>query len=200
MCENSIQTNFKSYTETNCLPKYNPEKPLEDNYQEVKWQIDDNFVVPQDDLYILAWEAEIGGHLFDFPIKYTDPNAIVLTKVTCRDQLLLLSRAPISMIQVRVKTGKPFVLKSSNPKLHGQSQDIETATDLGNNDSSKQMSDSSTNTGTEYEPLQKPSPQQSGNLLMLEINDPTTENIPKNEPSQSRGGKYNLRPNPNPNY
>ena len=34
----------------------------------------------------------------------------------------------------------------------------------------------------------------------LEINDPTTENIPQNEPSHPRGGKYNLRPNPNPNY
>ena len=37
--------------------------------------IDDNIVVPQDDLYTHAWEAEFGGHLFDSPIIYTDPNA-----------------------------------------------------------------------------------------------------------------------------
>ena len=58
------------------LRKYNPEKPPEDNYQETQWQVDDNIVVPQDDLYTIAWEAEIGGHLFDIPIIYTDPNAI----------------------------------------------------------------------------------------------------------------------------
>ena len=40
------------------LRKYNPEKPPEDNYQEAKWQIDDSIVVPQDDLYTIAWEAE----------------------------------------------------------------------------------------------------------------------------------------------
>ena len=33
----------------------------------------------------------------------------------------------------------------------------------------------------------------------FEIKDPTTEDIPQTEPSLSRGGTYNLRPNPNPN-
>ena len=50
------------------LRKYNPEKPPEDNYREAKWQFDDKNVVPQDDLYTIAWEAEFGGHLFDIPI------------------------------------------------------------------------------------------------------------------------------------
>ena len=56
--------------------KYNPEKTPEDNYQETQWQVDDNIVIPQDDFYTLAWDAEFGGHLFDIPIIYTDPNAI----------------------------------------------------------------------------------------------------------------------------
>ena len=58
------------------LRKYNPEQPPEDTYQETQWQINDNIVVPQDDLYTIAWEAKFGGHLFDFPIIYIDPNAI----------------------------------------------------------------------------------------------------------------------------
>ena len=67
--------------ETQILPrirlrKYNPEKPPEDNCQEAQWQADDNIVVPQDDINTIAWEAEIGGHLFDIPIIFTDPNAI----------------------------------------------------------------------------------------------------------------------------
>ena len=60
--------------------KYNPEKPPEDTYQETEWQIDDYIVVPHDDLYTLAWEAEVCGHLFDIPIIYTDPNAFVFDK------------------------------------------------------------------------------------------------------------------------
>ena len=58
------------------LRKYNPAKLPEDNYQEIQWQVDDNIVVPQDDLYTIAREAEFGGHLFDIPIIFTDPNAI----------------------------------------------------------------------------------------------------------------------------
>ena len=41
---------------------------------------------------------------------------------------------------------------------------------------------------------------QSDTPSTLEINDPTTEDIPQTEPSHSRGGKYNLRPESNPNY
>ena len=59
--------------------KYNPEKFPEDNCQEPQWQIDDSTVVPQDDLYTFAWEAEF-GHLLDIPIIYTDPNAIEFDK------------------------------------------------------------------------------------------------------------------------
>ena len=58
------------------LRKYNPETPPEDNDQEVLLQIEDNIINPQDGIYITAWEAEFGGHLFDIPILYTDPNAI----------------------------------------------------------------------------------------------------------------------------
>ena len=58
------------------LRKYNPQTPPEDHSQETRWQINGNIVVPQDDLYTIAWEAEFGGHLFDIPIIYTDPNAI----------------------------------------------------------------------------------------------------------------------------
>ena len=56
---------------------YIPEKPppLLNNYQEAQWQVDDINIVPQDGLYTVAWEAEIGGHLFDISFIYTDPNA-----------------------------------------------------------------------------------------------------------------------------
>ena len=86
------------------------------------------------------------------------------------------------------------------PKSIGQSQDIETTIDLIHDDNSKQTYESKTDTETAYEPMPQPPLRQNDTPSALEINDPTTENIPQNEPSHSRGGKYNLRPNPNPNY
>ena len=41
------------------LRKYNREKPPEDNYQAAQWQIYDNIVVPQDDLYTIAWKRKL---------------------------------------------------------------------------------------------------------------------------------------------
>ena len=65
---------------------------------------------------------------------------------------------------------------------------------------SEQTFEPSTDIETECEPIPQPPSRQSDNPSMLETNNPTTENIPRIEPSHSRGGKYNLRPNPNPNY
>ena len=187
------------------LRKNNPEKPPEDNSRETQLQIDDNIVVPQDDLYTSAWEAEFGGHLFDFSIIYTDPSVIDFDE-SC-------TQGPDTVIVPRCyfhdssngenretcPTFDPFVLQSSNLKLHGQSQYIETTIDLAHNDSSKQTSDPSTDTETAYEPMHQSPSKQSDHPSTLQINDPTTENFPQNEPSPSGGGKYNLRPNPNPN-
>ena len=70
-----LNTNKTQILHTIQLRKYNPEKPPEDTYREAQWQIDDKIIIPQDDLYTLAREAEFGGHLFYSPIIYTDPNA-----------------------------------------------------------------------------------------------------------------------------
>ena len=88
------------------LRKYSPEKPPEDNYQEAQWQMDDNIVVPQDDLYTIAWEAEFGRHPFDIPIIYTDPNAIDFDESHTQAPDTVNVHAPIFTIQVTVKTGK----------------------------------------------------------------------------------------------
>ena len=174
------------------LRKYNPEKPAEDNYQEAQWQIDDNIVVPQDDCYTIAWEAEFGGHLFDIPIIYTDPNAIDFDEsLTQGPDTLFVPRSyfhdsgddqnwetcPIS--------DQP-VLQNSTPKSNGQCHDIETTTDLTHIDSSKQTSHPSMDAETTCEPMPQPPLRPTDTPSTLEINDPITENIPQNEPSHSR--------------
>ena len=86
------------------------------------------------------------------------------------------------------------------PTPNGQNQDTETTIDLTRNYNSKQTHEPHTDTETTCEPIPQPPLRQCDTPTTLEINHPTNENIPQTEPSHSGGGKYNLRPNPNPNY
>ena len=97
-------------------------------------------------------------------------------------------------------TSDPCVVHPSNPKSHGQSQEVETATDLNHINSSKRTSESSTHIETAYEPMQQQPSRQSDNPSTIEIIDFTTEISPQNEFGLPTGGKNNLRDNPNPNY
>ena len=188
------------------LQKYNRKKLPEDNYQETQWQIDDNIVIPQDDLYTIAWEAEFGVHVFDIPIIHIDLNAIDFDENHKQGpDTVFVPRSYFhdsSDDQNRETRpiSDPSVPQLSKTKSNGQSQDIETTTELTHNGSSDQTTEPSTDTETAYEPLPQPPSTHNDNPLTLQINDPTTESIPQNEPSHSKGGKYNLRPNPNPNY
>ena len=187
------------------LRKYNPEKPPEDNYQEAQWQINDNIVVPQDDLYTIAWEAEFGGHLFDIPIIYTDPNAIDFDEShTQGPDTVIVPRSYFhdssdGQNWETCPTSDPTLPQTLLPKSNGQSQDIETSTDLTQNDNTKHISESSTDAEITCKPVTKPPSMQSDTSSTLESNNPTAENIPKKESDYARGGKNNLRPNPNPN-
>ena len=84
--------------------------------------------------------------------------------------------------------------------MNHQSQDIGTTTYLTQNDNSKQIFEPITDNEITCKPVTQPPLTQSNTPSTLDINNPTTEKIPKKEASYSRGGKYNLRPNPNPNY
>ena len=86
------------------------------------------------------------------------------------------------------------------PKSNGQNQDIETSIDLTQIDNAKHISESSTDAEITCKPVTQPPIMASDTSSTLDINKPTAENIPKKESKSSRGGKYNLRPNPNPNY
>ena len=188
------------------LRKYNPEKPPEDNSQEARWQTDDNIVVAQDDLNPIAWGAEFGGHLFDTPIINSDPNAIDFDEsYTQGPDTVIVPRSYFhdsnnGQNRETCPISDPSVPETLKPKGNGQSQDIETTIDQTHNENSKETSDPSTDTETTCEPIPQPPLRQSDTPSTLAINDPTTDNIPQTEASHSRGGKYNLRPNPNPNY
>ena len=188
------------------LRKNNPEKPPEDNHQETQWQVDDNIVVPQDDLYTIAWEAEFGGHLFDIPILYTDPNAIDFDDShTQGPDTVIVPRSYFhdssnGQNRETCPISDPSVPQTPNPKLNGQSKDIETTTNLTQNDNAKHIYESITDTEITCKPVTQPPSTQSDTSSTLDSNNPTAKNNPKKESIYSRGDKYNLRPKPNPNY
>ena len=42
---------------------YITNQPLEDNFQEQQLQLDEEIVIPQDDLYVITWETDFGEQL-----------------------------------------------------------------------------------------------------------------------------------------
>ena len=73
--------------------------------------------------------------------------------------------------------------------MNGQNQDIETSTDLTQNDSTKHIYDSSTDAEITCKPVTQPSLTKSDTPSTLDDNTPTAESIPKKESNSSRGGK-----------
>ena len=94
----------------------------------------------------------------------------------------------------------PSVPQILIPKLNGQSQDIKTTIDLIQNDNAKHIYESSTDAEITCKPVTQPPLMESDTSSTLDSNNPTAESIPRKESNYARGGKYNLRPNPNPNY
>ena len=130
---------------------------------------------------------EFGGHLFDIPIIYTDPNAsdfdeshtqgphtVTVPRPFCYDSCDGQNRETCS-------NSDPSVVHRSDLKSHGQNQDLDTATELRQNDSSKQVSESKTDYETKYESIQHPSSRQS---------DPTSTSAKKPSQLWDHAGKW----------
>ena len=111
-----------------------------------------------------------GGHQFYISILYTHPNA--------SDFVAIHTRGPNTVIvphsyfhdpddgqnSETCPISDPSIVQPSNPKSQGQSQSVETATNLCHNDSSTRASESSTDIDTEYEPTHHPPSGQSDTL------------------------------------
>ena len=57
------------------LQRYKTDTLISDSYQNEELQSDESIVVPQDDLYTIAWETEFEP-IFDNPIPYQNPKVI----------------------------------------------------------------------------------------------------------------------------
>ena len=106
--------------------------------------------------------TEFGGHLFDIPITYTDPNAIDFDDSHTQGPDIVI--VPHSFFHDSNKgqnretcpISDPPVSQNSTPKPNGHSQDIETTIDLNHHESSKRTSEPSTDTKTTCELMTQP--------------------------------------------
>ena len=80
-----LNTNETQILRTVRLQKYNLRKRPEVNYKETQWHIDDNIIIPQDNIYTLAWEAEFGGTCLILLSSTLTATQVILLKILQRD-------------------------------------------------------------------------------------------------------------------
>jgi len=197
------------------LKKFIPNKPLVDNYQNEKLQADEEIIIPQDDLYTISWESNFGEQL-ENAISDNVPNSSTRASVdtpivlvprertnsnTSEQHEAATQRSPkVSPHDVngrttkykRTNSGPSDVIAENTSKESGN--DTELIEIIPNNAGNTGNGSTEENNGK----IEKDTDNASnvgGDIIVPEI----SENGP-NETTSPRGGRYNLRPNPNPNF
>ena len=208
------------------LKKFVPNVPLEDKYKEEKLQPDEEIVIPQDDLYTISWEADFEYELFepkknDWPDTATRPpqdatNGEVDFYVTenentsANDEERISTKNEDDVIknEIRPNTANnrgTTSLRDETPKQLQDETDVTEDEKGTQSATSRDMSSplSETPRGTENQndvtnDLENAEIASKGGV---DITVPGISENERNEENPSpRGGKYNLRPNSNPNF
>ena len=160
------------------LRKFTPQAPLADIFvRESDWQKDDQIPVTHDDLYAQSWNTNFGPNPFEeSPPDYTqitDDIEYALVEVPENNH----PPSPnFQKMVVGAQWNRPLNAKKKNViKIYKKSK-------MKNQKSPKKPRKNTPETQTQKTPE-------------------NSENTPlQEEPINTRGEKYNLRPNPNPNY
>ena len=174
------------------LKRFIPNSPIEDICPEGNFQKDDNIVIPQDDLYTIAWESDFGDLPFDRPNEHN-----------------LDADGPNDMITVPLDDNNARNLHSDEPQ-GAPTQNSENGP-IGPTDLSSENIQNSPEYDTpdvfEPEPMDiSPSSSRGGDTTVPGVSNCPEQNTENNdcdvteENVSPRGKRYNLRPNPNPNF
>ena len=192
------------------LKKFVPNAPLEDTYDGEKLQPDNEIVIPQDDLYTISWEVDFEYDLFE-PRKenWTDVAtrrpADAESTNTDND---VTDEESANTESCSERTTRNYVTeneRASNESYNERTTEYDVTED--------EISPRENNSSDETSP-QNETPNENENDVTNDLKD--TENVSNtgaditvpgisengnsNENSSPRGGKYNLRPNPTPNF
>ena len=164
------------------LRKFTPQAPLADIFvRETDWQKDDQMTIANDDLYAQSWNTNFGANPFDdIPsdaIHNTEDTEYVPIQIPDNSR-------PPSPVSSKNSGGSPVDQTTEPDQNHGNHAD--EISQQSNDDNNTQKTQKDTNISSDDD-IQK-TPENSQNTPLQE------------EPINTRGEKYNLRPNPNPNY
>ena len=177
------------------LKKFVPNAPLEDKYEGEKLQPDNEIVIPQDDLYSISWEVDFEYDLFE-PRK--------------EDWTDVATRRPTD---TEDGSADHYVIENER----GSASENESCSERINEDdvTENEIWPTKKNNSDESSPLNE-TPYENDNENDVTIDFKNTESVSNRgaditvpgisekesfeENSSPRGGRYNLRPNPNPNF
>ena len=177
------------------LKKFAPNAPLEDKYDGEKIQPDNEFVVPQDDLYTISWEVDFEYELFE-PRK-DDWTDVATGRPTDTEDG--------SVENYVIENERGSASENEGHSERSNEDDVnenETRTQSRNSRDVSSPWDEKTNS-TQNENDVTNDLQDAGNVSNrgADITVPgISEKENSEENSSPRGGRYNLRPNPNPNF
>ena len=208
------------------LKKFVPNAPLEDKYEEEKLQPDEEIVIPQDDLYTISWEADFEYELFetrenDWPDTATRlprdaTNGEVDHYVTEKEnssangdeRSSAKNEDDVIKNEIRPNTATNCGTTSLQDETPKQSRDDTNVTEdeirtqpATSRDTSSPLSETPRGTEKQNDVTNDLENAEIASKGGVDINVPgISENGKDEENSSPRGGKYNLRPNPTPNF
>ena len=198
------------------LKKFVPNQPLEDNFREERLLPDEEIVIPQDDLYTITWETNFGEQLAtrgSEPIPASLPNGERLTTAKAN-----ADNASENEADYIITTDRPNTVHSRDKRMKSDVSNANEDSDATRNENSdwpdsavyhknpeKSLPDLSERQGNDANFSERnsandsdaqKSPKKGDDIIVPEI----SQNDEGNENRSPRGRRYNLRPNPNPNY
>ena len=201
------------------LRKFPPNATLQDNRPEGNLQADDEIIIPQDDLYIISWETDFD----EFPtfdasksmsaesLANSDQQDAIITDLDLRsnrrdentdDATTGQSGKEISNEDLRSNRRQQDTSSDDTEQLPEQPDANMTDTDLRST-RPQQVTDSEIAETTSKRPSDEEGSEffdsRGKDIIVPDLSsDENEEMVVENE--SSRGGKYNLRPSPTPNF
>ena len=177
------------------LKKFVPNVPLEDKYKEEKLQPDESTIIPQDDLYTISWEADFEYEMFEPrrnnwtdvatrpPQGATNGEADYYvtedeSSSTNNDESSSSKKNENDVIENEIRP-RPAISRDAPSPLSETPRGTEKQNDVTND---LESTETASNGGADI------------TVPGISENEKTEEN------SSPGGGKYNLRPNPIPNF
>ena len=154
------------------LRKSEPNVPLRDERPEGNLQPDEEIVIPQDDLYVITWETNFGDLQADHRNETYDQNHERTTNSSDASEDVEQPDQILTDVDLR-STGRTITDEVfPNP--------------ISQEDDAQSFNDDKTSSGW------------SDTIVPEVLESEDDDMIVENE--RPRGGKYNLRPNPTPNF